>query len=92
MYIVGITKIKCYHSRKTGTINGFIGVVARKQYFAYIVLTIIKKTNRDNIPAFIMTKWLFKLEESIRTIYKSWKIKYALNCNGSERIIIALKM
>ena len=58
MCIVGITKIKCYHSRKTGTINfnGFIGVVTRKQYFASIVLKIIKtKTNRDNIPTFIMT-------------------------------------
>ena len=45
MCIVGKTKIKCYHSRKTGTINvnGFIGVVTRKQYFASIVLTIIKK-------------------------------------------------
>ena len=45
MCIVGITKIKYYHSRKSGTINckGFIGVVTRKQYFASIVLTIIKK-------------------------------------------------
>ena len=57
MCIVGITKIKFYHSRKTNTINfnGLIGVVARKQYFASIMLKIIKKTNHDNIPAFIMT-------------------------------------
>ena len=67
MCIVGITKIKCYHSIKTGTINvnGFIDVVTRKQYFSSIMLTIIKKTNRDNIPSIIMTgysNWKKSLE------------------------------
>ena len=51
------SKDKCYHCRKTGTTNcnGFIGVVKRKQYFVTIVLQIIKKTKRDNIPTFIIT-------------------------------------
>ena len=48
-----------YHCRKLVGItngNGVIGVVKRNQYFVTIVLQIIKKTKRDNIPAFIITR------------------------------------
>ena len=70
--------------QKTVTINlnGFIGVVTRKQYLASIVFTNLKKKQITINPS-IYNNWLLKLEEGIITIYKSWKIKYALNCNGS---------